>query len=218
MNLETFSSLFSGSPFKPLSNHRDVIFEALKDLSQQLNAIYILQQPCQGRPEWLIALPQNLEQIEQDVLLSLRKPSLTALPKEIINTVLQTQCNVAHLICRLSERLSYRPVEITDKQRQTMHSLCNNFSKVIYQLLDGSVKLEALSSGGFRKQHLQLLKTVRQQLDYYVDELRKDSSDLRTQVYHQESLMNPLDIALLFMTLDDIGDLTFWMRSMVVQL
>ena len=214
----TFARLFSGSPFKPLSDHREAILESLMLLNRQLQSVYIAQQPWQGRPDWLMELPRKLEKLEQDVLLRLQKPSLTALPKDLVITIMQTQCNLAHLVCRLAERLSYRPLDLPGEQQRLMHRLCNNFGKAVYQLRHGAAELDALSKAGFRKQHSQSMYHVRQQLALYTDELRQDGSDLRSLVCHQENAMSAMDVALLFMTLDDIGDLTLWMRSLIVHL
>lgn len=218
MDLETFANLFSGSPYKPLVKHRESVLDALLYLNRQIRCISSDPTTAPTTTPWIKELPRKLEKLEQDVLIRLQKPSLTSQPREIVINVLQTQSNLAHQIFRLSERLSYRPLRLPAEMIMPINNLSRQFGKTVYHLRQGVTDLEALNKGGFRKQHSKTLHNIRQELALYVDDLRSTSHEIREQACQFESDIDPVDVALLFLILDDISDLSLWMRSMVIHL
>ncbi|MGI9279498.1 MAG: DUF47 family protein [Endozoicomonas sp.] len=218
MDLETFASLFTGSPFKPLLRHRNAVLDGLLHLNRQIQSLSSEQMQAPASTPWIKELPHQLELLEQEVLSRLQRPSLTAQPKEVVIDVLQTQSQLAHQIFRLSERLSYRPLRLPAEMIVPLNNLTRQFGKTVYQLRQGVIELDELSQGGFRKQHSKSQTCVRQSLASSVDELRKISHEIREQTCQMESEIDPVDVALLFLILDDISDLSLWMRSLITHL
>ncbi|MGI9273238.1 MAG: DUF47 family protein [Endozoicomonas sp.] len=218
MDLTTLASLFSGSPFKPLGLHREAVLDALLCLNRQILNLNAERHTSQGAQQWLCEQPARLEKLEQDVLARLQQPTLTAQPKDLIISMMQTQSSLAHQIFRLAERLSYRPLKLPLEISDSMQSLGKQFSKTVYHLRKGVAELDELNQAGFRKQHGRKLQDIRHQLASYTDELRNTSHDIRNQACELESHMDAVDVALLFLILDDISDLSLWMRSMMVHL
>jgi uncharacterized protein Yka (UPF0111/DUF47 family) len=218
MDLETFANLFSGSPFKPLLRHRVAVLDALLYLNRQVQSLSSERMQPPAATPWIKELPKQLEHLEQDVLSRLQKPSLTSQPREVVIDILQTQTHLAHQIFRLSERLSYRSLKLPAEMIVPMNNLTHQFGKTVYQLRQGVIELNELSRGGFRKQHARSLNSVRKSLAMCVDELRSTSHEIRDQACQFESDIDPVDVALLFLILDDISDLSLWMRSLVIHL
>ena len=218
MDLATFTDIFSGSPYKPLFRHRKTVLEALGLLNRQLQSSLSAKPTWQGRPEWLTEFTLVLEKHEKELITRLHQPTLTAQPKELILAMMQTQSNLAHIINRLAERLSYRPVKLLPDMQEKMILLCRHFGKAVFLLRQGVAELEGLNRAGFRKQHASTLKQAHQELIHHIEALRECSSHLRESLFQHESQLEQMDIALLLLTLDDIEDLTLWMRSMIIQM
>lgn len=218
MDLETFASLFSGSPFKPLLRHRNAVLNALLHLNRQLQGFVYENTPTPSSKPWIKELPHQLEAMEQEVLSRLQKPSLTAQPREVIADTLQAQSQLAHQIFRLSERLSYRPLRLPAEMIVPLNNLTGHFGKTAYQLKQAAIELDELSKGGFRKQHNKFQGCYRKSLACDVDELSKVCHEIREQTCLTESEIDPVDVALLFLILDDISDLSLWMRSLITHL
>ncbi|OED40547.1 hypothetical protein ACH42_16195 [Endozoicomonas sp. (ex Bugula neritina AB1)] len=218
MNLTTFTDIFSGSPYKPLLRHRKAVLEALGLLNRQLQSSLSAKSIWKGRPEWLSELTLVLERHEKELITCLHQPMITAPPKELILSMMQTQTNMAHTINRLAERLSYRPVKLLPDMQDQMIQLYRHFGKAVFLLRQGIAELEGLNKAGFRKQHASTLKQAHQELVYHIEALRECSSNLREMLFQHENQLEQMDIALLLLTLDDIEDLTLWMRSMIIQI
>ena len=218
MDLTTFTNIFSGSPYKPLFRHRKAVLEALGLLNRQLQNALSAKSGWQGRPEWLTEFTLVLEKHEKELIIRLHQPTLTAQPKELILAMMQTQTNLAHIINRLAERLSYRPVKLLPRMQERMIQLCSHFGKTVFLLRQGVAELEGLNRAGFRKQHASTLKQAHQELIHHIEALRECSSTLRELLFQHESQLEQMDIALLLLTLDDVEDLTLWMRSMIIQM
>ncbi len=218
MDLETFASLFSGSPYKPLLRHRNAVLNALLQLNRQMQSLVSEHIQAPACTPWIKELPHQLEAMEQEVLSRLQKPSLMAQPREVVIDLLQTQNQLAHQIFRLSERLSYRPLRLPAEMIVPLNNLTRQFAETVYQLRQGVMELNTLSQGGFRKQHNKSQNGFRKSLTDDVDRLRKISHDIREQTCLMESEIDPVDVALLFLILDDIGDLSLWMRSLITHL
>ncbi len=218
MDLTTLTDIISGSPFKPLLRHRRTVLEALGLLSRQLQGQLSTGARWQGRPNWLAEFSSIIEKHERDIISSLYQPSLTAQPKDRIQTMLQTQNNLAHLICRLAERFSYRPLQLPEEMNNAMTQLCQNFGKAIYHLRHGVDELENRQQASFHKPASDSITGVLKNLMHFIEAIRANSQTLREQAFMQESGMNQLDIALLLLMIDDMEDLTLWMKTMVIQL
>ncbi|WP_066013571.1 hypothetical protein [Endozoicomonas atrinae] len=218
MDLTTFTSLFSGSAYKPLSQHRQVVLDALVLLSRQLQSRLTSDYQWLEREKWLIDFPPAVEKLEQEILARLNQPTLTAQPKGLVLSLLQTQNNLAHLICRLAERLTYRPPKLTKDLQSSVEQLNQHFARVVYSLKSGVLKQDRLGVAGFRKQQSQALLEVNQEVKVAVDELRHMISAFKGEVFQNEGELDPLDTALLLLSLEDMDDLTLWIRSMVIHM
>ena len=218
MDLITFTDIFSGSPYKPLLRHRKAVLEALGLLNRQLQSSLSTKSSWQGRPEWLTEFTLMLEKHEKELITRLHQPSITAQPKELILAMMQTQSNLAHIINRLAERLSYRPMQLLPDMQEKMIQLSRHFGKAVYLLRQGVAELEGLNRAGFRKQHASTLKQAHHDLIHHIEALRECSSSLRELLLQGESQLEQMDTALLLLSLDDIEDLTLWMRSMIIQM
>ena len=218
MDLETFANLFTGSPFKPLQTHRTTVVDALLHLNRQLQSLSSESLQAPQTTPWIRELPRKLEKIEQDVLIRLNKPSLTSQPRELIIDLLQTQSNLSHQIFRLSERLSYRPLKLPAEMIIPLNNLTGQFGKTVSQVRHGVLELDTLKQRGFKKQHSQSLTNIHDTLVVSVDKLRTTSHEIRDQLCELEQDINPVDVALLFLILDDISDLSLWMRTLIIHL
>lgn len=218
MDLTTFTDIFSGSPYKPLFRHRKAVLEAMGLLNRQLQSSLSAKSAWKGRPEWLTEFTLVLERHEKELIARLHQPTFTAQPKELILSMMQTQTNLAHTINRLAERLSYRPVKLLPDMQERMILLSRHFGKAVFLLRQGVAELESLHKAGFRKQHASTLKAAHQELIHHIESLRECSSNLRELLFQHENSLEPMDVALLLLTLDDIEDLTLWMRSMIIQM
>ena len=218
MDLTTLTDILAGSPYKPLLRHRRTVLEALELLNRQLQGQLSAQARWQGRPNWLAEFHTIIERHERAIVSSLYQPSLTAHPKDRIQTMLQTQNNLAHQVCRLAERFSYRPLQLPEYMNNSMILLCQNFGKAVYHLRQGVDELESQSKSGLRKPVTDSITRTLQNLMHFIEAIRENGQTLREQAFMQESGMNQLDIALLLLTIDDMEDLTLWMKTMVIQL
>ncbi len=218
MDLTTFTSLFSGSAYKPLSQHRQVVLDALVLLSRQLQSRLAPGNQWHERPQWLIEFPLTVEKLEQEVLTRLNQPTLTAPPKGLILSLLQTQNNLSHLTCRMAERLTYRPPELTKELKNSTKRLNQHFAGTVQSLKSGISKQDRYGLAGFRKQQSQIMMDVHQEVRGDVDELRDMISAFKGEVFRNEGGLDPLDMALLLLLLEDMDDLTLWIRSMVTHL
>ncbi len=218
MDFATLTDIFSGTPYKPLFRHRRAVLEGLGLLNRQLQNCVTVKPSWQGRPEWLTEFSQVLEKHEKELIVRLQQPSLTARPKEMMLTMLQTQNNLAHIISRLAERFSYRPVKLLPGMEEQVLLLCRHFGKVVFLLRQGVAELEGLHRAGFRKQHASTLKLAHQELTEHIEALRESSSNLREILFRSDHQLSQLDLALLLLTIDDIEDLTLWMRSLIIQM
>ncbi|WP_422444335.1 MULTISPECIES: hypothetical protein [unclassified Endozoicomonas] len=218
MDLTTFTSIFSSSAYKPLSQHRQVILDALVLLNRQLQSRLTADDQWHERAKWLVDFLPAVEKLEQEILARLNQPTLTAQPKGLVLSLLQTQNNLAHLICRLAERLTYRPPRLTEDLQRSVEQLNQHFASVVYSLKSGVAKQDRLGIAGFRKQQSRALLEVNQEVKMAVDELRNMISACKGEVFQHEGELDPLDMALLLLSLEDMDDLTLWIRSMVIHM
>ncbi|USE36623.1 hypothetical protein [Endozoicomonas sp. SCSIO W0465] len=218
MDLTTFTSLFSGSVYKPLSQHRQVVLDALVLLSRQLQSRLTTDQQWHKRAKWLVDFPPAVEKLGQEILARLNQPTLTAQPRGLVLSLLQTQNNLAHLICRLAERLTYRTPKLTGDLQCSEERLNQHFASVVNSLRYGVSKQDGLGMVVFRKQRSQALLEVNQEVTIAVDELQEIISAFKGEVFQSEGELDPLDMALLLLSLEDMDDLTLWIRSMVIHM
>lgn len=218
MDLKTFTKLFSGSPFKPLLQHRELVIDALLHLNRQINSLGSGQQNSTQSSGWIKNFPGQLEKLEHETLKRLQQPSITSQPKDLVINTLQIQNSLAHEICRLSERLSYRPLNLPPELIVPVSVLSRQFGQTVYQLRQGIHELDQLGNSGFRKQQKNSLQALRKQLALCTDDLRDTSQEIRHHACHFESHIDPVDVALLFLILDGVSDLALWMRSLIMHL
>lgn len=218
MDLKTFAKLFSGSPFKPLLQHRELILDALLHLNRQVHSLNSDQSHNAQSSDWIKVFPGQLEKLEHETLQRIHQPSITSQPKDVVINTLQIQISLAHEICRLSERLGYRPLNLPPELIVPINVLARQFGQTIYQLRQGIDELEQLSTSGYRKRHNSSLQLLRRQLALCTDELRDTSQEIRHLACQFERHIDPVDVALLFLILDGISDLALWMRSLIVHL
>lgn len=218
MDFKTFTKLFSGSPFKPLLQHRELILDALLHLNQQFHNLNSDQSFNAHSSKWIKAFPGQLEKLEHETLQRLHQPFITSQPKDVVINTLQIQSALAHEICRLSERLGYRPLNLPSELIVPINVLARQFGQTTCQLRQGIDELEQLSASGYRKRHKSSLHRLRKQLALYTDELRDTSQEIRLHACQLERHIDPVDVALLFLILDSISDLALWMRSLIVHL
>lgn len=218
MDISTFADIFTGSPYKPLLRHRKTVLEALGLLNRQMQTRLTATPQWQGRPDWLAEFNSLLEKHERSIMMCLHQPSLTAIPKDQILTMLQTQNNLAHLTGRLAERFSYRPINLPEPMSELMNNACLQFGKAIFHLRQGVAELEGLGRAGFRKQHAHTQNKVHEQLSHYIENLKSTLESFRGQVFVNGHSLNQIDVAILLLTLEDFEDLCFWMRSILIQM
>ena len=218
MDLTTLTSLLSGSACKPLSQHREAVADALVLLNRQLQSQLICDGQWHERPEWLIDFPLAIEKLEQEILARVNQPTLTAQRKGLVLSLLQTQNNLANLICRLAERLTYRPLKLNQDLQNAVEQINQHFARVVYSLKSGVAKQNRLGMAGFRKPQSGGLLAVNQQILIAVDELQDRVSACKEEVLQNEGELDPLDMALLLLSLEDMDDLTLWIRSMVIHM
>ncbi|MET4692390.1 hypothetical protein [Endozoicomonas lisbonensis] len=218
MDLKTFTKLFSGSPFKPLLQHRELILDALLHLNRQVHSLNSDKSHNAQSSDWIKAFPGQLEKLEHETLQRFHQPSITSQPKDVVINTLQIQNSLAHEICRLSERLGYRPLNLPPELIVPMNVLARQFGQTVYQLRQGIDELEQLNASGYRKRHKSSLQLLRKQLALCTDELRDTSQEIRHHACQFERHIDPVDVALLFLILDGISDLALWMRSLIVHL
>ena len=218
MDFKTFARLFSGSPFKPLLQHREQILDALLHLNQQVHSLNSGQSHNAPSSGWIKAFSGQLEKLEHETLQRLHQPSITSQPKDVVISTLQIQNAIAHEVCRLSERLSYRPLNLPPELIVPVNVLTRQFGQTVYQLRQGINELEQLSTSGYKKRHKRSLQKLRKQLALCTDELRDTSQEIRHHACQFERHIDPVDVALLFLILDGISDLALWMRSLIVNL
>ena len=218
MNLATFTSIFSGSALQPLSKHRKLVLDALFLLSQRLLKQYRGQQPWHQKPQWVSEFPIALEKREQEILACLNQPTLTVQPKGMLLSLLQTQNNLAHLVARLAERMTYRPVEMTEPLAKSMDELSNDFYETMHCYRLRVLKQDQLELAGYRKQHNQAMGEVHQEISERLDKLKSSISAVKSDVFQSEGKLDPLDTALLLLSLEDMDDLTFWLRSLIIHI
>ena len=218
MDFKTFTKLFSGSPFKPLLQHRELILDALLHLNQQFHNLNSDQSYNAQSSNWIKAFPGQLEKLEHETLQRIHQPSITSQPKDVVINTLQIQNALAREICRLSERLGYRPLSLPSELIVPINVLARQFGQTTHQLRQGIDELEQLSASGYRKRHKSSLHRLRKQLALCTDELRDTSQEIRLHACQFERHIDPVDVALLFLILDGISDLALWMRSLIVHL
>lgn len=223
MDLTTFTHLFTGSPFKPLRQHRKVVLDTLALLNKQLlNKQLRFSQSTEyclhTRPDWLAELPVSLEKLEQETLSRLNQTSLTSQPRESVLALMQSQKNLAQLICRMADRLTYRSPALPDHMQIVMRNVCHSFSKAVHHLRLGVQELDALSQPGLRRHHARLTEKVYQQLTLHTDRLTENTSQLKQQTFLDENQLDSMDTALLLLCLEDIDELTAWMKSLLIHL
>ena len=219
MSVITFAKLFSGSPFKPLLQHRERILDALLHLNQQVHSLNSGQSHnAPSSSGWIKAFSGQLEKLEHETLQRLHQPSITSQPKDVVINTLQIQNSIAHEICRLSERLGYRPLNLPPELIVPVNAMARQFGQTVYQLRQGINELEQLSTSGYRKRHKSSLNRLRKQLTLCTDEVRETSQEIRHLACQFEHHIAPVDVALLFLILDGISDLALWMRSLIVNL
>ncbi len=218
MDLTTLTSLFFGSAYKPLSQHREVIADALVLLNRQLQSRLTSDDQWHQRAEWLIDFSPSVEKLEQEVLARVNQPTLTAQRKGQVLSLLQTQNNLANLICRLAERLTYRPPMLTGDLQRSVEQLNQHFARAVFCLKSGVAKQNRLGMAGFRKPQSRALLTINQEVMIAVNGLQGRISACKGEVFHNEGELDPLDMALLLLSLEDMDDLTLWIRLMVIHM
>lgn len=215
MNISTFTSIFPGSVYKPLSQHRLVVLDALVSLGRLLQGRFAADYPWHERPQWLVEFAPALAKLEQEVLTRLNQSALTEHRKGEVLSLLQTQNNLAHLICRMAERLTYRPPELTAQLQNGTKRLHQHFAETVQNLKSGIARQDRFGLTNFRKQQPQIRMSVQPDVGSAVDELKDMISALQEEVFLNGGELVPLDMALLLLTLEDMDDLTLWIRSMV---
>ncbi len=218
MDFTTFTRLFPGSCYKSLSLHRQVILDALVLLNKQWQRRLTGDGQCYEQENWLNDFLPTVAKLEQEILARLTQPTLTAQHKGKMLTLLQTQNNLAHLICRLAERLTYRSSRLGEDLQRSVEQLNLHFARVVYSLKAGVTKQDRLGIPGFRKQQSQALLEANQEITIAVNELRNIISACKGKVFQHEGELDPLDMALLLLSLDDMDDLALWIHSMVIHL
>ncbi|WP_067582167.1 hypothetical protein [Endozoicomonas ascidiicola] len=218
MDLATFTNIFSGSATKPMNQHRKLVLDALFLLSQRFRNQSIDQSQWHQKPQWIADFPVALEKYEQEILSRLNQPTLTAQPKGLLLSLLQTQNNLAHLICRLAERLTYRPIELTESLEGSMDELSHYLYETMHCLRLRITKQDQVDLAGFKKQHIQAMDDIHHEIGGRLDALKVLISQVKSDVFQSEGKLDPLDSALLLLSLEDLDDLTFWVRSLIIHI
>ncbi len=215
MDLESFASLFSGSPYKLLQQHRVCVLDALLAVNRQVLCLSAETPTTHSASSWIKERPRQLNGLEQAVIIRLNKPSFTSQPKTLPLDILQNQSHLAQQVFRLSERLAVRSLELPAEMIVPINRLTSQFGKTIYQFRKVITEQDQLQSVVFKKHQRHSLKRLHNSPIEAVERLRLTSQEIRNDVYQFENNIAPVDAALLCLILDDIIDLSFWMETML---
>ncbi len=208
MNITTISRLFPGSVHTPLRQHRLLVLETLVMLSRQLQNHF--NPRWYERPDWLNDFPATTKALKVEVLTRLKQPRLT--DKAKVLALLQTQENLAQLICTMAERLTYRPLELNSTLQSSVLRLNLCFAETVQSLKTAIEKQER-----FRGVRRQLVMGEVNPMES-VGNLRQSVLAVKGEVFENGGGVPPLDMALLLLSLEDMDDLTLWLHSMVNQI
>ncbi len=215
MNLSTITNLFAGSPYKTLLHHRAEVLRGLKLLNRQLQNLPASAFTPKKKPYWVSELACLVLQAEKDLSVRLQQSYLTTHQTDKMISELQIQSNLARLTCTLAERLSYNITPLSDDLNASMKVICSNFSKAVYHLCYGVTEQE--SSNRSKKSQSYSLDHACQQLIHFTTVLEHSTHNARKQIYNTDTSQNQINTALLLLILQDIEDLSLWMRSLLLK-
>ena len=218
MDLKSLTTLFSGSPFRPLLQHRELVLESLLHVNRQI--YWLNSDPSSPPPssQWFSALSEQLDILGHDVLKRLKQPSITSQPKNQIINALQIQKTLARQVTRLSERITFKTLVLPVEMIVPINELTRQFGQTVHQVRQGIQELEQTSRSGFLRPQEKNQDSILDRLALHIDELRSASQKTRHHACQFESHIDPVDVALLFLILDDITDLALGMHSFIAHL
>ena len=205
MNLDTLTGLFSGSSLKLLRQHRKLVLDTLLSLNRQVQCLSAENPQSLMAKPWDSELPQQLQKLERNLHHRLERTSAVSKSKSTALNAVQVQSHLAQQILRLSERLAARPLRLPVELVMPVNELTRQFGKTVCQLRKEVVGKD---DGILKKVEFSYLAQN-------IEHLGNLSLSLKEGIYQFDSSIEIVDAALLFLILDDINDISLWMRELL---
>ena len=208
MPVNTIAGLFAKSPLQPLQKHMDTVDGCCHLLAPFLAAA------CQG--DWTLAashqrriahLAHEASQLKRGIRLRLPHGILIPLPRNELLELLRQQDRLGALALELTDHIQLRHLAIPRELGATLLPFLDLALEATALATQAIHELEDLLETGFRSHEVADVVDKVERLDAIDEEVYRQQIHLRQQLQAMESVLNPVDVMVLYQVIALIAEL-----------
>ena len=208
MPVNTITGLFTKSPLHPMQKHMDTVDSCCHLLAPFLAAA------CQS--DWVLAashqrrithLAREASQLKRGIRLRLPLGLFTPLPRSELLELLSQQDRLGVLALELADHIQLRRLAIPRELGATLLPFLDLALAATSLATQAIHELEDLLETGFRGHEVADVVGKVERLDAIDEEIYQQQTRLRQQLLTMESVLNPVDVMILYQIISLIAEL-----------
>jgi len=204
----SITSLFAGSPIKPLQEHMQKVCECADQLPLFFKATVEKDYAaCKSIHKSIAKLESAADDIKVKLRTHLPSSLFMPMPREQILDIVRLQDKIANVTQDISGIMTGRKTEIPEPVADMFIAFVQRAVDAAHQAKDAINELDELVETGFRGRQLDIVQAMIDSLEKIESETDKLERKLRHAIFKIEKKYPPLDMMFLYRTLDRIGGL-----------
>ncbi len=204
----SITSLFAGSPIKPLQKHMEKVCECADQLPLFFKATAEKDYPaCKSIHKSIAKMEGAADKIKIDLRSHLPNSLFMPMPREQILDIVRLQDKIANLSQDISGIMTGRKTELPEPIAPLFITFVQRAVDAAQQAKNAINELDELVETGFRGRQLDVVETMIEKLEVIEKETDKLERKLRHAMFKIEKDYAPLDMMFLYRMIGWIGKL-----------
>jgi len=202
------TSMFAGSPVKPLQQHMEKVCECADQLPLFFRASAEKDyDTCKQLHKSIAKMERTADQIKIDLRMHLPNSLFMPMPREQILDIVRLQDKIANISQDISGIMTGRKTEIPGPVVELFIAFVQRAVDAAHQARSAINELDELVETGFRGRQLDVVQSMIEKLESIENETDKQERKLRHAMFKIEKEYAPLDMMFLYRMIGWIGKL-----------
>ncbi|PIP02592.1 MAG: TIGR00153 family protein [Zetaproteobacteria bacterium CG12_big_fil_rev_8_21_14_0_65_54_13] len=204
----SITSMFAGSPVKPLQQHMDKVCECADQLPLFFRAsVEKDYSSCKRLHKSISGMEAAADAIKIDLRTHLPNSLFMPMPREQILDIVRLQDKIANISQDISGIMTGRKTEIPEAVVELFIAFVQRAVDAAHQAQSAINELDELVETGFRGRQVDVVQNMIAKLEEIEKETDKQERKLRHAMFKIEKGYDPLDMMFLYRMIDWIGKL-----------
>ncbi|MDQ6997108.1 MAG: TIGR00153 family protein [Mariprofundus sp.] len=202
------TSMFAGSPIKPLQQHMEQVCQCANQLPLFFQASLEKDyDACKRLHKSISSMERAADTLKLDLRMHLPNSLFMPMPREKVLEILRLQDKIANTTQDISGIMTGRKTEIPTPVDELFIAFVQRAVDAAFQARKAINELDELVETGFRGRQLDVVQSLIEKLEQIEKETDQQERKLRHAMFKIEKKYEPLDMMFLYRMIDKIGKL-----------